>query len=661
MTNQKQTPLVSVILCNYHNGQFIEDAINSVLLQTLTDYEIIIIDDSSTDNLKQIVKHNSDLVRRVTQENKGVAAMRNQGLSLATGKYILFLDPNNWLQSSTLERQVNLLQNDSNLGFVICGWQTKQREKASSNTKLWHDFPQLDTKTILQWRSLLPSAILFSRHWLKKVGGLATETIFNSDFNTAASFHDCILRMLALGCQAEWLRNIGVYSSDDELNITENLPQKIIAFNRLYDRFFARIDLAPEIRRLENITRYHFLVWSAWCFHRLDNPIETFKYLQKSLQYTILSPIETINSWLDLFEENYTKYGYQFNAYSLTNTVGWQNLIETTLEQKLPRVSIVIPVDNTAKYLDEALASVFSQTYPDYEIIVIDRHSSNNSDLILTNDSNRIRHLSQKNCSIAAARNRGIYLSRGEFIAFLDTDNLLMLHKLERQVAVFDLCTQIGMVNSGFRIINRRKETLADVELWQDIPELNDEAWFFYQPVLLSAMMFRRSWLEQVAGFNCDLDLEGEIDLIIRLIDRGCQTKWLSEITVCSRFAIDSPTDTKNKTLQKVQNLEEISNNFFSQPHLANFSSRSTQQSRYQSLVWLAWLLFDSGCETEMTTYLKKSAKYTSDNWAELISNWITAFDDYARKLGKKLDVTALIESAQWQQLCLQIRRSALV
>ena len=114
--------------------------------------------------------------------------------------------------------------------------------------------------------------------------------------------------------------------------------------------------------------------------------------------------------------------------------------------QVIPRlVSVVIPAHNAQRYLAPAIDSVLAQEYQDLEILVIDDGSSDATEAV-ARDYDRVRCHRQRQQGAAAARNRGISLSRGEFIAFLDADDLWEPHKLRLQVAALAADAAVGVV-----------------------------------------------------------------------------------------------------------------------------------------------------------------------------------------------------------------------
>jgi len=98
------------------------------------------------------------------------------------------------------------------------------------------------------------------------------------------------------------------------------------------------------------------------------------------------------------------------------------------------KVSVIIPVYNGANYIKDALESVFSQTYKDYEIIVVNDGSTDDSEIILKPYMDTITYIYQENKGSAEARNTGIRKAKGEYISFLDADDIWLPQKLEKQL-----------------------------------------------------------------------------------------------------------------------------------------------------------------------------------------------------------------------------------
>jgi glycosyltransferase involved in cell wall biosynthesis len=104
-------PLISVVIPAFNAGKYLAEALDSVRAQTFSDYEILVIDDGSTDRTAEIAS-SYDGVLLLTQENRGEAAARNTGIRAARGKYVAFLDADDvWLPSKLEKQAANLVEN----------------------------------------------------------------------------------------------------------------------------------------------------------------------------------------------------------------------------------------------------------------------------------------------------------------------------------------------------------------------------------------------------------------------------------------------------------------------------------------------------------------------------------------------------------------------
>src|SRR5436190_1570422 len=104
----------------------------------------------------------------------------------------------------------------------------------------------------------------------------------------------------------------------------------------------------------------------------------------------------------------------------------------------MPQVSVIVPAFNAGRTISAALASVFAQTYRDFEVIVVDDGSTDDTAARIAEWGDRVLYVRQPNGGPARARNTGIGRSRGRLVAFLDADDVWLPEKLERQVAYFD-------------------------------------------------------------------------------------------------------------------------------------------------------------------------------------------------------------------------------
>lgn len=113
-------PTVSVVLPVYNGERFIGEAIQSVLDQTFRDFELLVVDDGSTDNTETIVRQSKGPLTYHRQENQGAGAARNAGVASARGEWIAFMDADDIWETDKLAKQIEYLQTHPNVSFVYC-------------------------------------------------------------------------------------------------------------------------------------------------------------------------------------------------------------------------------------------------------------------------------------------------------------------------------------------------------------------------------------------------------------------------------------------------------------------------------------------------------------------------------------------------------------
>lgn len=309
-------------------------------------------------------------------------------------------------------------------------------------------------------------------------------------------------------------------------------------------------------------------------------------------------------------------------------------------------VSIIIPAYNGEAYIGQAIASIVAQTYTNYEIIVVDDGSTDDTAQIVSEYNTT--YLFQNNQGVAQARNRGLEEAKGEYIAFLDQDDFFLSGKLSQQVSLMEQQPDLGLVNSGWNIANQSGANISTVQPWHNLPQLNPASLIVWKPVFLGAMLFRHSWLQKTAGFNPQLEQTPDVELVMRLAAMGCQGDWVKQATVGYR---QHEQNASKNTLLQTQELNQMLEEFFSRSDISAEIKALEAPSRYQSLVWSAWRLYESGHLSQMSHCLDRSRAYSDRYTTETILHWIESFKQYATEYGTTIDISALCSSSQWQQL----------
>jgi glycosyltransferase involved in cell wall biosynthesis len=180
-----------------------------------------------------------------------------------------------------------------------------------------------------------------------------------------------------------------------------------------------------------------------------------------------------------------------------------------------PLVSVIIPTYNREKIITRAIDSVFAQTYRDFEIVVLDDGSQDNTRAVAQAYGPKVHYFYQDNKGIAGARNAGMHQTAGDYIAFLDSDDYWLPGKLEQQMALFSQHPEYGMVGCQ----------CGSVQIDGTYREKNrpgKSGWILYDLfnknfIRTSSAVITRACLEKVGGFDETLREGEEYDYWLRI------------------------------------------------------------------------------------------------------------------------------------------------
>ena len=187
------------------------------------------------------------------------------------------------------------------------------------------------------------------------------------------------------------------------------------------------------------------------------------------------------------------------------------DIIHNTSRQ--PKLSVIIPLYNKAPYVRKALESVFAQTYTDYELIVVDDGSTDDSaaiaeDLLASRLSPfAFRLLKQKNAGVSAARNKGFSVSSGDYIAFLDADDWWEPTYLEKMAKLIEDYPDAGLYASNY-YYHKDGQNIIKVDIPTGYFNYPKEYFKnFAMPVWTGATMISRNVFEEMGGFPLGIKL----------------------------------------------------------------------------------------------------------------------------------------------------------
>lgn len=212
------------------------------------------------------------------------------------------------------------------------------------------------------------------------------------------------------------------------------------------------------------------------------------------------------------------------------------------MEKINKKISVIIPAYNYAQYLNETVMSVLNQTYKNLECIIVDDGSTDNTKNIISNlqkSDDRLIYIYQENQGLSAARNKGMKISSGDYIAFLDADDLWLKEKLENQIKkLFShnadvVFSDFDYLKNNEIINNNEKDDSDNLDIYDFIKKC---------PIRGSAssIMFKKSVFKEVGFFDTSLRAVEDLDYWFRIALSGFNFTFFNKKDVIIRQHMES-------------------------------------------------------------------------------------------------------------------------
>ncbi len=236
-------PSVSVIIPTFNNGRYLGQAVESVLAQTYTDYEIVVVDDGSTDDTLQSLQPYIDKMKYIYQDNQGVSVAQNIGAHHARGKYLVFSGADDCLLPNQLAVQIKAFEERPDIGLVACGYHyVDQSLQLIQESRPWIQCPTITLESVVLGGIAPPVAIMLRREWFEKVEGFDTELAYCED-------SDLWTRLALAGCKMVWVPYIVSQYRIHNNNMSRS-PEIHFSFHRrVLDKAFADPRMPDDLRR----------------------------------------------------------------------------------------------------------------------------------------------------------------------------------------------------------------------------------------------------------------------------------------------------------------------------------------------------------------------------------------------------------------------------
>lgn len=242
-------PKITIIISCYNYGRYLDQSISSVFQQSYENKEVIIVDDGSTDDTKERTQkakefYGSERIKYIYQVNTGVSSARNTGLGAATGRYVIFLDADDLWKSGLLEKEIELIESNKDLGMVYCWYEYLDDADGTvypASGTMINPSARSFYELLLE-NSCAASSVLVKTELIKQIGGFSTRYSNAADWHmwlriAAASRFDVIEQPLV------YVRRHPFSMSGDKLSMNEERLQII---NELSQRHPVKSHIPPR-------------------------------------------------------------------------------------------------------------------------------------------------------------------------------------------------------------------------------------------------------------------------------------------------------------------------------------------------------------------------------------------------------------------------------
>jgi glycosyltransferase involved in cell wall biosynthesis len=499
-------PDVSVIIPYYNREKYIDEAVQSVLAQTLQPREIIIVNDCSSESSRRYLDRYQNCCKIVDLPvNVGLAGSRNAGIDAAAGEFMAFLDDDDVWLPHKLEVQRKYMDDHPECAIVHSAarlfFQDGREEyfKQFPLGEMW-----LAQALMNGYWAIIPS-VLARSEVVRAVGG------FDVNFRECED-RDFIIRCCAEGYRVEGIEEplIRVRRQDQE-GLTKK-PWRI---------YRADLRMCWKHRALYR-NAYGIRGILSFVIEKAQAPSRQVRYLNEIMLF-LLQFVQYRQKARYRDPAIYGR-GQMKPAWVARELAEKTNLLKTkfSMTRTSSDISVVIPFYNREQYIDEAVQSVLAQTLKPLEIIIVNDCSRESARRYLDRfaDVCKIVDLEQ-NVGLAGSRNAGISAARGEFVALLDDDDIWMPEKLAVQRKYMEDHPECTMVHSRVCAFytNAADHVFGRFDPWQPLSlaqALRDEYW-----AVPSTMMFRTAAIRVIDGFDSSFRECEDRDFLIRVAAAG--------------------------------------------------------------------------------------------------------------------------------------------
>lgn len=475
---------ITVVIPVFNTEKYLNQCLESVSNQTYDNLEILCVYTESKDNSLNILnkwKSKDSRVNIINRNDGGLGGARNEGIKYATGKYIFFLDSDDYINTNALSRLYLKAENEKS-DMVIFPFYSYDESAKKVKKNLWgynlsfdeslfegpFNYKKIKTSEVITPDSPVTAwCKLYNLSFLRNNGILFPE---NLRYEDNSFYYECLIKANSISLLNERLLYYRI-NRDNSLQASK--------FNNRNILDIVNILKLIELMLIDNNVSNELLD----SFYKYSMNEFMWRYFKMTLHRDELLDLIKSNMPSDFYELLLKNINY--NKPEEFKIIKYDKVIN-------PKISIIIPVYNVEKYIDDCIISIINQTLKEIEIIFVDDLGQDESVNIIKKymefDKRILLYTNEKNMGAGLSRNHGIKKSTGEFICFMDPDDMYgsddvleTLYNTAKFENVNAVCGNIKVVDdsqryysfdknrtwySGFNVEINKKYTYAEYNVW---------------------------------------------------------------------------------------------------------------------------------------------------------------------------------------------------
>jgi glycosyltransferase involved in cell wall biosynthesis len=502
-------PLVSVVIPAHNTERFIGETLESVFAQTFSDYEVVVVDDASTDNTRGVLAKYGDRIRLVTRaiNSRTAGIPRYEGAECARGRYVAFLDADDLWDARKLEVQAAFMSDHP--GVPLCHTYVRIVDEQSRPLFVRHlgAIPPTCrcTRWLLRHCFISTSSVMVLReHWLR-----AQQKHDLRMYGTEWDFFLAIARDHKVGFVPEALASYRWRPGSVSATNWRRVPRDIGAKRRilrkgLWKGIVPRREMvrvleeafAENARYCARNGQYHHAMY--FCLTSLAHPSAGARLFAAGFRAFTRQPAPVLSGLLHPRAVHAPR-----QPPSGPRRAALFPAVRADVSPA-PMVSVIVGTYNREVYVREAIESVLSQNFRDLEILVVDDASTDQTARVVSSYGDRVRLLAlEEHVGLPGiVRNVALEAARGRFVAFLDSDDAWCPGKLEKQVQFMESHPDVPFSHT-YSCVMDASSRVCHVRHEGNLPPTGDCFLRLLEHCFIttSTVMAQRSLFESVEGY----------------------------------------------------------------------------------------------------------------------------------------------------------------